>query len=237
MLVAVHSVLLGFTASNCIVFAEYVLFARGREASLWEMKLLAGGLLLTVILIHGCFLKAGIFIQNVIGWLKIALVIFMILTSLFVVMFRSDVLRDEMKDFSTEDKTGSFLWEGSIWNWGILSTALFKVFYSYAGLQNVNYVMNEVKDPVKTLKSAATTALLTAAILYLLVNVAYFLVVPLEDIKDSQELIAALFFERTFGAQVGRVLLPLAVAVSAAGNVMVVTFSHVSLMVYHSRLR
>jgi amino acid transporter len=109
-----------------------------------------------------------------------------------------------------------------------VSTALFKVFYSYAGLQNVNNVLNEVKNPVKTLKSAATVGLLTACILYVLVNIAYFLVIPIEDIKESGELIAALFFERVFGTTIGSILLPLAVAISAAGNVMVVTFSLVS---------
>lgn len=88
--------------------------------------------------------------------------------------------------------------------------------------------MNEVKNPVKTLKSAASAALLTACLLYLLVNIAYFLVVPIDKISESGELIAALFFERIFGPRIGQVLLPIAVALSAAGNVMVVTFSHVS---------
>ena len=48
--------------------------------------------------------------------------------------------------------------------------------------------------------------------MYLLVNMAYFLVVPIDEIKDSGELIAALFFERIFGPKTGRVctsLLPL----------------------------
>jgi hypothetical protein len=87
--------------------------------------------------------------------------------------------------------------------------------------------MNEVKDPVRTLRSAATSALLTALVLFTLVNVAYFLIIPLEEIKNSGELIAALFFEKLFGHGFGRVILPLAVATSAIGNVMVVTFAHV----------
>ena len=94
-------------------------------------------------------------------------------------------------------------------------------------LQNVNNVLNEVKSPVKTLKSTASTALLTACLLHFLVNVAYFLIVPIEEIKNSGELIAPLFFERLFGARVGRILLLSAVAISAAGSVMVVTFSRV----------
>jgi hypothetical protein len=54
-------------------------------------------------------------------------------------------------------------------------------------------------------------------VLYVLVNIAYFLVVPIEEIKESGEMIAALFFERVFGQSIGRTVLPLAVATSAAG--------------------
>lgn len=216
--------MLGFTASNCIVFAEYVLFAMEREPSRFEMKVLAAGLLTAIIIVHSCFLRTGIFIQDVFGWVKVALVVFMVFASLFAVLFRPN---EGTSDIQRTKIDWDYLWEGSVWNWGIISTALFKIFYSYAGLHNVNNVLNEVKNPVKTLKSAASTALLTSCILYVLVNIAYFLVVPIDDIKNSGELIAALFFERVFGTHVGRVLLPIAVAISAAGNVMVVTFSHV----------
>lgn len=181
--------------------------------------------MLTIItIIHGCFLRTGILIQNVLGWIKVGLIVFMVLTGLFVVLVRPETSASsngELPHMASWDS----LWEGTIWNWGVLSTALFKVFYSYAGLENVNNVLNEVKNPVRTLKSAATAALATACILYLLVNCAYFLVVPLDEITQSGELIAALFFERTFGPTVGRTVLPLAVAVSAVGNVMVVTFA------------
>jgi len=122
------------------------------------------------------------------------------------------------------------IWKNSNWSWGILSTALFKVLYSYAGLNNVNNVLNEVKHPVRTLKTVAPAALVTACCLYLLVNIAYFIVVPIDELKDSGELIAALFFEKTFGAGFGKTVLPLAIAISAAGNVMVVTYALVRLM-------
>lgn len=221
---AVNAVLLGFTASNCIVFGQYVLFALRVEPIPFLQKFLALALLTAITIIHGCFLRTGIVVQNMLGWIKVALIIFMVLTGLFVVLVRPDRTANSTGEPPHMADWGS-LWEGTIWNWGTLSTALFKVFYSYAGLENVNNVLNEVKNPVKTLKSAATAALITACILYLLVNVAYFLVVPLDEITNSGELIAALFFEKTFGPTVGRTILPLAVAVSAGGNVMVVTFA------------
>lgn len=113
VLIAVRSVLLGFTASNCIVFGEYVLYAFNRESSQFEGKVLALGLLSAIVVMHSCFLKTGIFIQNVLGWVKIALAIFMVFTSLFVVLFRHDKSTENVVQFKTD---GSYLWDGSIWN-------------------------------------------------------------------------------------------------------------------------
>ncbi|KAK0638495.1 amino acid permease-domain-containing protein [Cercophora newfieldiana] len=229
-LVAVHAVVLGFTASNCIVFGEYTLFAAGKNPAdhRGDVRLLAVGLMLAITVVHGCFLRAGILIQNILGWIKLGLVAFMVVASAFVVTtgYRpSSPIGTNSPSPSTMFPSWSSIWEGSVWNWGVISTALFKVFYSYSGLQNANNVVNEIVNPVRTLKTAATTALVASCVLYFLVNVAYFLVVPLEEIKESGELIAALFFERLFGRSGGGWFLSLAVAVSAAGNVMVVTFA------------
>lgn len=225
-MVAVQAVLLGFTASNCIIFGEYVLFAFGVEPTEFSQKTLAVGLLTAITIVHGCFMKTGIRIQDFLGWIKVGLVLFMALTGMYVVLFRD---KDSQLRLETPRASWDALWEGSNWGWGTLSTAFFKVSYSYAGLQNLNNVLNEVKNPVRTLKTVAPAALLTACLLYLLVNFAYFSVVPLEEVKQSGEMIAALFFERVFGKNFGRIVLPLAIAVSAAGNVMVVTFTLVSL--------
>jgi len=233
-LVAVQAVLLGFTASNCVIFSQYVFFAFDYEPAahddFWR-KGLAVALLTVITIIHGVWYRAGIRIQNVLGYVKIGLVAFMVLSALYVVIFRPSSSNDHgaqpTVSFGPEGWDG--LWEGSDWSFGTIATSLFKVFYSYAGLTNLNNVLNEVKDPVRTLKSVSLTALVTACFLYLLANLAYFAVVPVEEIKQSGQLIAALFFERVFGQNVGRRFLPLAVALSAAGNVMVVTFALVRL--------
>ena len=231
-LVAVQAGLLGFTASNCIVFAKYTLFAAGITPGDLSTKLLAVGLLTWITIVHSCFYKTGIWIQNVLGWLKVGLTVVMILTGLFVVVFRplasSSDLTSGPSITSWDD-----LWTGSDWAWNTLSTAIFKIAYSYAGLSNINNVLNEVKNPIRTIKSGGLTALLTACVIYVLVNVAYLAVVPLEEVKQSSELIAALFFKRVFGAGFGNVFLPLAIALSAGGNVMVVTFAVVFSSLLH----
>ncbi|KAA8623743.1 Methionine permease [Pyrenophora tritici-repentis] len=219
-LIAVRAVLLGLTASNCIVFAQYTLFAFDIKATDFARKSLAVGLLTAIVIVHGCFLKTGIWIQNFLGCIKVGLVVFMIFVGLFVV-FKPEGEGDRRSHFPKGDD----LWKDTEWGWGVISTTLFKVFYSYAGLSNINNVMNEVKNPIRTLKSVSVSALVTASVLYLLVNIAYFTVVPLDEIRESKELIAALFFERSFGPNLGKTILPLAVALSSAGNVMVVTFA------------
>lgn len=210
-LVAVQAVLLGFTASNCIIFAKYILYAANRTPTDLSTKLLAVGLLTAITFVHGCFYKTGIWIQNTLGWLKIALTVFMILTG-FAVLFRS----------SDPSPAWDNMWADSNWEWNTLSTAFFKILYSFAGLENVNNVMNEVKNPIRTIKSVGPAGLFTACIMYLLINIAYLSVVPVDEVKQSRELIAALFFDKL---GFGRAFLPVAIALSAAGNVMVVTFS------------
>ncbi|KAH7174946.1 amino acid/polyamine transporter I, partial [Fusarium flagelliforme] len=200
---------------------QYVLFALGVDKPSDELrKSLAVGLLTFVCVTHSIFPKAGIKIQNILGWVKIGIIVFMILSGFYVVIIRPDTSAAPTGQLAWEH-----LWDDSSWSWGVIATSLFKVFYSFAGLDNAANVMNEVKHPVRTLRSVALTALVTSCGLYMLINVAYLLVVPIGEIKESGELIAALFFERLFGESFGRIVLPTAVALSAIGNVMVVAFA------------
>lgn len=50
-------------------------------------------------------------------------------------------------------------------------TALYNVIWSYIGYSNANYALSETKNPVKTLKMAAPTALAIVGVLYMLANV------------------------------------------------------------------
>ena len=194
-LVAIYVVLLGFTASNCIVFSQYILFAlKQHDASNALRKAIAAGLLSAVTIIHGVFPRTGVRLQNLLGWIKIVVIGLMIVSGIYVVLFRS-----VSSESSPQDQLSwEHLWDNSNWNWGIISTSLFKVFYSFAGLDNAGNVLNEVKDPVRTLRSVTSTAFITVCAMYTLINISYFLVVPLDEIKRGGELVAALFFERVW---------------------------------------
>jgi amino acid transporter len=51
---------------------------------------------------------------------------------------------------------------------------MFKVLFAYSGWQNVNYVLNDVKDPIRTLKIAGPLGLGITSALYIFANIAYF---------------------------------------------------------------
>ncbi|KAF3901474.1 hypothetical protein ABW21_db0209484 [Orbilia brochopaga] len=215
ILFAFYTVFLYSVASNCIVFGEYLTFALGLPSTKLANRGFALALLTWAVVIHGCFLRTGIAIQTALGYIKLLLMGFITLTAVVVIA----------RGQGTADTGSPF--KGSIWGWGSMSTALLKITYAYTGYASANDVMNEIKNPVQTLKTATRAALATVCLMYLFVNLAYFSVVDGEDIKNSGELIAGLFFERVFGQNIGRRVLSLAVAISTAGNVMVGLFSQV----------
>ncbi len=132
-LVAVQAVLLGFTASNCIIFGEYALFAFGISVTEAKQKILALGLLTWITFVHGVFPKTGIRIQNFLGWVKVALIVFMALTGLYVALFRGSA-EAEVTTLSSPTMSQDGLWIDSNCGWATLSTAIVKVPYKYAGL-------------------------------------------------------------------------------------------------------
>lgn len=81
-------------------------------------------------------------------------------------------------------------------------------------------MLGEIKssNPVKIARKASIIALSLVSVIFLLVNVAYVAAVPREDIRNSGQLVAALFFHRVFGPVVGNKVLPLMVALSCFGN-------------------
>ena len=64
---------------------------------------------------------------------------------------------------------------------------MFKVIDAYAGWSNVNYVLNDVKNPVRTLKISGPLGLGICAILYILANVAFFAYVIVSSFAKDYE--------------------------------------------------
>ncbi|KAI1324599.1 high affinity methionine permease [Xylariaceae sp. FL0255] len=214
---AVQAIALGFTASGCIVFASYIVVAANHTPTEWEERGIAIAVIVFITALHTFFPKVGVRGMNAFGVLKVVLLIFIVITGWVV-------LGGGVK--SVPDPHASFrnAFEGSTHSGNPYATALFKVLNSYAGWSNAMYVMNEIKNPVRTVKIAAPLGLSICGVLYLLANVAYFAAATPAEIASSGTTVASYFMGKVFGSAAKRALSVL-VALSAFGNVMTVTFA------------
>lgn len=76
---------------------------------------------------------------------------------------------------------------------------------SFIGYSNANYALSEVRNPVRTIKLAAPLAMMTITIVYMMVTIAYYAVVPKDEILGSGRIVAALFFGKLWGVWTERV--------------------------------
>ncbi|HEY6088154.1 MAG TPA: amino acid permease [Gemmatimonadaceae bacterium] len=94
--------------------------------------------------------------------------------------------------------------------------ALVSVLWVYDGWADVSFVGGEVKDPEKNLPRVLIFGTLIIIALYLLANVAYLAVLPVEEIRHSK-LVAADVAERLVGAA-GVAFVSIAVMISTFGT-------------------
>jgi amino acid transporter len=100
--------------------------------------------------------------------------------------------------------------------WAAFGLAMISVMWAYDGWSDVGFVSGEVADPQRTLPRAFLFGTLAVAALYLSVNAAYLLVIPLEAMPGSK-LIAADVAQAVIGTG-GVVFVSAAIAVSTFGT-------------------
>ncbi|KAF9228857.1 amino acid transporter [Gyrodon lividus] len=211
-----NAILLGFTASGCIVFASNILVSAGKVADVWTERGIALGVIFFVTILHGLTPRTGVLVMNVLTIFKIVILVFVVVTG-WVVLSGKTHIADPHINFRNA-------FAGSSHSSNDYATATFKVLNAYSGWSNVNYVLNNVRNPVRTLKIAGPLGLGICAALYLLANIAYFSAASKAEIDASGVTVAALFFKNVFGSVAERAL-SVFVALSALGNVITVTFA------------
>ncbi|KAF6220071.1 hypothetical protein HO133_003202 [Letharia lupina] len=211
-----QAIFLGFTASGCIIFAENILIAANHNVTEWGERGIALAVIIAVTCIHTFTPNLGVKLMNILGVIKIVVLVFIVITGWVVLGGKVHKIPDPGASFRNS-------FAGSSSSGYEYATALFKVLNSYAGWSNAAYVLNEVRRPVRTLKVAGPLGLGICGVLYLLANVAFFAAATPGEISSSGNTVATYFFGRVFGAAAERALSVL-VALSAFGNVLTVTF-------------
>ncbi|MEX2180281.1 MAG: amino acid permease [Gemmatimonadaceae bacterium] len=105
--------------------------------------------------------------------------------------------------------------EGSI-SIGAFGLALVSALWAYDGYADLSYASGEVKDPERTLPRALIGGTCAVVLIYLLANIAYLAVIPVEEMRRSP-LVAADVAERVLGAP-GVVFIGVTVMLSTWGT-------------------
>lgn len=99
-------------------------------------------------------------------------------------------------------------------SWGGFGVALIAVMWAYDGWADLTFMAGEVRDPGRTLPRALLSGTLGIAAVYLVVNLAYLYVLPVDEMASSR-LVAATAAEKVFTA--GAAIVAAMVMVSAFG--------------------
>jgi len=208
------------SAGGAVIFGEYALRACGLEPTPFQIRTIAAFSLFFTFVVHSCFYKFGVRLQNTLGVLG--------LLNLTVVATTGVLVQLEIMHLQNDKPLPrhnfEHMWEGTRWEANALVTALYSIIWSFIGYSNANYVLSEMRDPIRTIKKAAPIALTVITATYLLVNVSYFVVVDKYEILASGQGVAALFFRNVYGEGAERILDAM-IALSTMGNLMSTVFS------------
>ncbi|KAI7822294.1 amino acid/polyamine transporter I [Kickxella alabastrina] len=202
-------------AANVSVFPMYFFFAAGRQ----QEYIAQNDYLLRAI---GALVMTAMVVLNVVSvrWslrLLNALAVVKIVTLAVVSLTGFLLMVGAVKRTSGTNWSRGF--QGTKFDAQSFASAMTRLFWSWEGWSNVSYVVGEVKDVKRTLPLSLGLSMGTLAVMYLLANVAYFSVIPLEDI-DNGTLLAAQFMDKVFGPTMGQIVLPTCIGLSILGVVM-----------------
>ncbi|ODV89745.1 hypothetical protein CANCADRAFT_4369 [Tortispora caseinolytica NRRL Y-17796] len=217
----------GSAAIIAVVFGEYVNRAAFGALDLsptlmvWLDKIIAlVGLFLAVLLNSFSTRKAASF-SNILVICKFAILIAVIVFG--IVYAAAGAVEGH--------KPGAFdngIWSNTSKDISQFATALYSALWAFDGWDNVNFIAGDLKEPTKTLPKIVQFAMPTVIIAYLIVNISYFLVLPLPEINATNT-VALAFGDRVLG-YTGRLIFACAVGLSCFGALNATMFSSARLI-------
>lgn len=147
----------------------------------------------------------GGIVQTVVTFIKIASIL---LLTLFLLLLGNGSFNNVYNNFALAPEVSSNLFT-------LIGLALAGAFWAYDGWNNVTWVSGEIKEPQKNVPRALLYGTLIVMFVYVIVNVAYLYVLPIEEMKNSP-LVAATAAEKIFGGS-GAGIIAVAVIISTFG--------------------
>jgi len=213
----------GNTATNSVAFAVAALQAAGTTATAKGIVGIAIGVNTFSCLLHSMSRKWGIWLNNLLGSLKLLMLVVMVIFGLvFLDRSVSDANFSTETSFSKTPETPTGIYR--------YAEALIYVVFPFGGFHQANYVLAEIKNPRGNFAWTSGLGVGLICVLFMVVNVLYAAIIPKEVLFQPGQDIALEFFKRTIGrasSDPSRVEAACGAlrALSAIGNVIVFTFT------------
>lgn len=174
-------------AAIAITFADYMIksFFPTCEAPFMAVRLIAACCCLFIVAVNCISVNISKKIQNTFSYGKVLALIIIIVTGLYRIAV------DGLEAGSLSEP-----WQGSNFNAGPLAMAMYSGLYSYAGWDTLNFMVEELKNPYTNLPRALYISLPLCTVVYLLTNVAYYVVLTPQEITEAPS-VALVFAEKT----------------------------------------
>ncbi|KAF8786972.1 Y+L amino acid transporter 2-like [Argiope bruennichi] len=187
-----------------LTFAEYILqpFYGTCQAPHMAVKLLAVVVILFLTFVNCYSMKWVTRIQDSFAFAKIVALLIIIGAGMYHLIFGNT----ENLQNVTEDTS---------WNFSNIALAFYSGMFSFSGWNALNFVTEEMKNPVRDLPRAIIISIPLVSLIYLMTNVAYFSVLTKDEILSSSAT-AGSFGDKVLGVMSW--IMPLCVALSTFGG-------------------
>ncbi|KID87643.1 Amino acid/polyamine transporter I [Metarhizium guizhouense ARSEF 977] len=212
----------GSAAIIAIIMGEYfaraIIGADAEDVNPWVSKSVALLGICTVTCFNCISTRMGTRINDMLMFLKFVALLFVTVVGIIVAVKGYTFNGEKDNAWKPQDwfKDTSF----DLSNWAI---ALYGGLWAYDGWDNTNYVVGEFRNPSRDLPRVIHSAMPLVIVSYVLANVAYFLVLPVEQVNGSNT-VAVMFGSKVFGS-IGAVIIALMVSASCLGALNSSTFT------------
>lgn len=229
-LFSIQFVLLSGSHANALIFGKAVITASTSAGTSMDLRLqkLFAVLIVAAVCLFQSFSRLNyVRFSNTFAIYKITL-----LTIVTILGWRALARRNSPETTShvTEglaNFSGSF--KGITKSPYVIAVALLDILRVYAGYENANFVLEEVKrpeaDPNRVYRRAAKLTVFMVTFFYLMVNVSLFAACSTEELLKAEDALALLFSKTFRYSSKTRTASGILLAMSSTGNVMSITFA------------